>query len=259
MDENGTAHVVIVGGGLGGLTAAALLGRAGVAVTVCERAASPGGRAATHVRDGYHLNLGPHALFVGGAAARTLRRLGLPLAGGTPSGGWALRGEQLHTFPAGAVSLLSTGLLSFAAKRRAGRLLARLGKIETAPIASVPIADWLDEEAPEPDLREFLGAVIRVSSYCSDFGALSAGAAVAQVASAVDPGVRYLDGGWQTLVDGLSAVATAARASILCHAHVTAIADIDANGRRAVTLADGRVLAADAVIVCGGPAQAASL
>ena len=254
-----TTRVVIVGGGLGGLTAAALCARAGTAVTVCERAASLGGRAATHVRDGFHLNLGPHALYLGGAAARELAALGLPLTGGTPPSGWALRGNDLHTLPTGAVSLLTTGLLSFAAKRRGAMLLARLQRIDCAALAGVAIADWLDEHAPEPDLRAFLGGIIRVSTYCADFASLSAGAAIAQVASAADPGVRYLDGGWQSLVDGLADAARAARATIVEHAHVTAIDDIDAHGRRAVRLADGRSLPADAVIVCAGPALAASL
>jgi len=259
MDSTSRSQVVVVGGGLGGLTAAALLARAGVAVTLCERSGGVGGRAATHVRDGFRLNLGAHALYLGGAAGRELRALGLPLAGGAPPTGWSLRGNDLHTMPTGAVSLLSTGLLSFAAKRRAARLLARIARIDTDAIAGLPMAAWLAEHAPEPDLRDFLASIVRVTTYCADLDALSAGAAIAQIASAVDPGVRYLDGGWQSLVDGLVGVARRARASIVEHAHVNAIADIDAEGRRAVRLADGRAFVADAVIVCAGPQLAASL
>ena len=37
-------HVVIVGAGMGGLAAAADLARRGAQVTVCERAAAPGGK-----------------------------------------------------------------------------------------------------------------------------------------------------------------------------------------------------------------------
>ncbi|MGZ3429227.1 MAG: FAD-dependent oxidoreductase, partial [Polyangia bacterium] len=211
------------------------------------------------VRDGFHLNLGAHALYLGGAAARELAALGLPLAGGTPPSGWALRGGELHTLPTGAVSLLTTGLLSLGAKRRAGLLMARLPRIDTDALAGVSMAAWLDENAPGADLRAFFGAAVCVSTYCADFDALSAGAAIAQIASAIDPGVRYLDGGWQSLVDGLAAAARAARATLVDHAHVTAIADIDAAGRRAVCLADGRRFDADAVIVCASPQLAASL
>jgi phytoene dehydrogenase-like protein len=259
MDTITSPHVVIVGAGLGGLTAAALLARAGLAVTVCERAAAAGGRAATHERAGFRINLGPHALYLGGAAARELRALGLPLAGGAPPTGWSLRGERLHTFPSGMVSMLSTGLLSFAAKRRAARLLTGIGRIDAEAVADRTMAAWLEAEIPEPDLREFLVSIVRVTSYCARPDLFSAGAAIAQIASAVDDGVRYLDGGWQSLVDGVAQVATRARATIATHAHVTAIDDIDAQDRRAVRLADGRTFAADAVVVCASPQLAASL
>jgi len=111
-------HVVVVGGGLGGLTAAALLGRAGLRVTVCERTGTLGGRAATHVRDQFHLNLGAHALYLGVAAARELGGLGVPFPGGAPPSGWGMRGDRLHTLPTGAVSLLSTGLYSVLAREK---------------------------------------------------------------------------------------------------------------------------------------------
>jgi phytoene dehydrogenase-like protein len=150
MDRE-SSHVVVIGGGLAGLTAAVLLGRAGARVTVCERSGEPGGRAATHVRDGFHLNLGPHALYVAGAAARELAAIGLSLAGGVPSGGWALRAGKLHTLPTGAVSLLSTGLLSFSAKRRAVAWLARLGRLDPTALADVPLGRFIDETAPEPE------------------------------------------------------------------------------------------------------------
>src|SRR2546430_16783216 len=166
MDSGGSARVVIVGGGVAGLTAAALVGRTGARVTVCERAGALGGRAATHVRDGFHLNLGAHALYLGGAAARELCALGLPLAGGAPPSGWALRQGELHTLPTGAVSLMTTGLLSFGAKRRAGLLLSRLGRLDTHAIAGVSMAAWPQDFAPHADPRAVPRAVLRVASHC---------------------------------------------------------------------------------------------
>ena len=111
------------------------------------------------------------------------------------------------------------------------------------------MAAWLEREVAELDLRAFLEGITRVSTYCADLTALSAGAAIANIASVAADGVRYLDGGWQSLVDGLVGAAQRARATIVTHAHVTAIDDIDSHGRRAVRLADGRSLPADAVIV----------
>src|ERR1700761_2121288 len=103
--ENGAAPVVIVGGGLAGLTAAAILARAGRPVVVCERAATLGGRAARPRHRGSRLT--PRAPPSGGPAAGGLPPLALPVAGGAPPDGWPIRGDRLHTFPAGAVSLLT--------------------------------------------------------------------------------------------------------------------------------------------------------
>ncbi|WP_118083032.1 phytoene desaturase [Streptomyces sp. CC0208] len=57
-----TDHVVVVGAGLSGLSAALHLLGAGRRVTLVEREASPGGRAGRTVRGGYHLDTGPTVL-----------------------------------------------------------------------------------------------------------------------------------------------------------------------------------------------------
>lgn len=57
-----TNRIVIVGAGLGGLSAALRLAAAGREVTVLERAAVPGGRAGVLRRDGYTFDTGPTVL-----------------------------------------------------------------------------------------------------------------------------------------------------------------------------------------------------
>ncbi|MDI2030986.1 phytoene desaturase family protein [Saccharopolyspora sp. TS4A08] len=57
-----TDHVVIVGAGLAGLSAALHLAGTGRRVTVLERADVPGGRAGLHVLDGYRIDTGPTVL-----------------------------------------------------------------------------------------------------------------------------------------------------------------------------------------------------
>lgn len=57
-----TDHVVVVGAGLAGLSAALHLLGAGRRVTVVERDAGPGGRAGRLVRGGYHIDTGPTVL-----------------------------------------------------------------------------------------------------------------------------------------------------------------------------------------------------
>jgi phytoene dehydrogenase-like protein len=52
-------HVVVVGAGMGGLAAAVDLARAGMSVTVCERAAEPGGKMRRVMVDGAGVDAGP--------------------------------------------------------------------------------------------------------------------------------------------------------------------------------------------------------
>ena len=78
------ADLIVVGGGLAGLSAAALVAREGRSVVVLERASHLGGRAATHVRHGVHFNLGPHALYCRGHAFRLFESLRVPFTGRFP-------------------------------------------------------------------------------------------------------------------------------------------------------------------------------
>ncbi|HEY1428418.1 MAG TPA: phytoene desaturase family protein [Candidatus Tumulicola sp.] len=55
---------VVVGAGVAGLTAAALLARSGYETTVLERSDAPGGRAGRLQRDGFTFDLGPTLLFM---------------------------------------------------------------------------------------------------------------------------------------------------------------------------------------------------
>ncbi|HWP66899.1 MAG TPA: FAD-dependent oxidoreductase, partial [Candidatus Limnocylindria bacterium] len=136
--------IVVVGGGLAGLAAAATAARAGVPVTVLEKAAAPGGRAATQVRDGVCLNQGPHALYRGGAGMAVLRELGIEPRGGVPnaSGGHAVRAGALHALPGGAVSLLTTSLLPLGAKLELARLLGGLAGRDAAAVDGLTVEAW---------------------------------------------------------------------------------------------------------------------
>ena len=57
--DDGRAHAVVIGAGLGGLSAAMRLGAKGYRVTVLDRLASPGGRGSAIWQDGFRFDLGP--------------------------------------------------------------------------------------------------------------------------------------------------------------------------------------------------------
>ena len=91
--------VVVVGGGLAGLTAACYLAREGAAVTVLEKSAKLGGRSATRELDGFLFNLGGHALYTGGATSRILDELGVEYTYGVPVDVFVLHDGGLSAFP----------------------------------------------------------------------------------------------------------------------------------------------------------------
>lgn len=71
--------VLVVGGGLAGLSAAAFLGRAGIETSLLEKNGECGGLARSFQRKGFTYDLGPRALIDGGILGPLLERLGLEL------------------------------------------------------------------------------------------------------------------------------------------------------------------------------------
>jgi phytoene dehydrogenase-like protein len=84
--------VVVIGGGMAGLTAACYLARAGADVTLFEKAPHLGGRAASRDFDGFRFNRGIHALYTGGATSRVLQELGITYGHGSPKETFMLHG-----------------------------------------------------------------------------------------------------------------------------------------------------------------------
>lgn len=252
------ADVAVVGGGLAGLAASIYLAHRRLSVVLLEKAATLGGRARTTVRKGICFNLGPHALYRGGRGIGVLTELGIPFTGGSPalSGGYAIRQGTKHTLPVGSVSLLTTGLLAPPAKLEAARLLASLPHLQTKTLAGVTVFEWLEQAVVRPEVREVLAALVRLATYAHDPDRQSAAAALAQLQLA-QQGVLYLDGGWQSLVDGLRRAAEDAGVRVITGAGVAEVERDQAV--RGVRVSDGTRWEASSVILAVGPAQARDL
>ena len=209
-------EVVIIGGGVAGLASAALIARSGRTVRLFEQSHLLGGRAQTKQKDGFYLNIGPHALYRGGRGIEVLRELGIEPRGRVPSvsGAFAVKDGMKHTFPAGTVSLLTTSLFGLSAKLEAARFLASIGRIDGNRLMDVSVRDWLDQTLTHDEVKDFVLAAFRVATYTNAPDMMSAGTAIEQLKKAFATSVLYLDGGWQTLVEGLREAAVRAGVNV---------------------------------------------
>ena len=250
------ADVVVVGGGLAGLTAAALLARDGRRVELLERADAPGGRARTRRQGQFRLNLGPHALYVAGAGAAVLRELGVPFDGASPpSGGVLTCGGREAPIPATPGALLRHRGLTLRGRLEALRFFAQVARGPLPP-AACSFDAWLAARRTPPELARLLRAFVRLSTYVADTDALSAEAALRQLRQALD-GVLYVHGGWESLVRGLAERAQSLGARLRTGCAVRSVAVGPAGPE--LRLEDGALVPARTVILAVPPRQALAL
>jgi phytoene dehydrogenase-like protein len=236
---------IVVGGGPAGLVAAGRLAEGGLPTTLLEAGSGLGGRAASERRHGFDLNQGPHALYAGGPAMRELRAMGIDLPRWNPTSPRSvlLRDGRPTRRPDGSLALL--------------RWLAGVARRRPAGLAGLSVAEWLRRDLRSERARAVAGALVRVTTFVADHDALSADVAAGQLRIGLVPGVRYLRGGWQSLVDALAARAEGQGATLRTRAAVRAL-ERDSD-RWAVTL-DEETLHADALVVAaGGPDAFAKL
>ncbi|MDA8039113.1 MAG: FAD-dependent oxidoreductase [Actinomycetota bacterium] len=253
-------EVAVVGAGLAGLAAATVAARAGASVVVYDVRCA-GGRARSDERDGFIFNQGPHALYRAGAGVGVLDRLGVRFEGSLPhpvAAGYREATGELGVLPSSPASLLRSPLVGIGDKVRLGRLLGRLPKLEAAPLARLSAAEWIETLGLTSNGAAVLSALTRVATYTSDLRFVSADAAVGQLQLAIEGNVLYLDGGWQTLVDGLVAAASAAGVRLFEGERVTAV-QAGKQGTWDVSTPTVTVRAGSVVIAAGGPAAARAM
>ena len=216
MGMNAHADIVVIGGGLAGLVAAARASepRGGSALrVVLIEGAQPGGRARTDQRNGYRFNQGAHAVYLQGAGRQIMLGLGIDPHGGPPAlkHTYVWHDGQVFPLPASATKLMASKLLGARAKAQIAKLLPGLGKIDPAPLATMSTrrSGW-DGLELQPEARQLVSMLVRTATYADpDTMPISADTAVRQLQMAIAEGVRYIDGGWQTMIDALLAVCQA--------------------------------------------------
>lgn len=199
----------VIGGGLAGLTAAVRLAKQGAQVQLVELHQDLGGRASTTHKDGFALNYGPHAVYLGGALYRTLTDWGIVPSGKQPlqaDGAYLVEAGRKHGFVRDLASLTMATFLSPMEKLAAGRLLGKMMAGPDTQARGITMAEWLERETKRPAVQQFARTLIRVSTYGDAPELQSAEAVLKQLALATQ-GVTYIDGGWESIIRNLTSLA----------------------------------------------------
>lgn len=249
---------VVVGAGIGGLLAAVTAAGAhpGGRIAVVDPH-PPGGRARCDDRSGFTFNRGPRALYP--ASERVLRAAGVDTShAGPPSlkGAVAVVGGATPRFPGRPGDALRTTLFTPSQKLQVTRALAALWRVRPDGAPGRSVSDWLDDRGLDGTVRQFVEALVRVATYANAPDTFAAGPALANARAGVYPGVRYLDGGWQSLVDQLVAIASSTGVELT----TGKVQQVRPGPGTVHVTADGRSWeATNVILAAGGPDVAAAL
>jgi phytoene dehydrogenase-like protein len=130
--------------------------------------------------------------------------------------------------------------------------------MDFSQLEGVTVQEWLDKNIHNTNDAEIIKAILRLNTYGNDPEIQSIGSALRQISVNSRAGPMYVDGGWQTLVDGLLTVAKNANARIVMDKKAINVKRTDSSGWQ-VLLSDKTQISAKIVVIAAGPMDAYSL
>jgi 15-cis-phytoene desaturase len=259
------SDVVIIGGGMAGLSTGALLAKQGKRVTVIEKGNQPGGRAYAYEEKGFTLNYGPHAMYLpeSGQLADVMRRLGRPVPKCEyvdPMHAYWADGDRLAVMGSKPHQVLTTKLFSLGERLQVVKLMLALKSAKPETVApGTTWREWVDDQTGDPAVRRFAMALGTVNTYTRPAADLDAAWLLAhfkRVLFAKDY-VGYMCGGWRSMYDVFIEELEANGGTLITGVRVDHLEVIDGRIAAAVT-ADVRY-EADAFICTLPPQEAPAL
>ncbi|MBO8163663.1 MAG: NAD(P)/FAD-dependent oxidoreductase [Brevibacillus sp.] len=205
MTEN-RFDVVIVGGGLAGLSAGAYLSHKGKKVAILERG-SLGGRAVTLTIKGFHFNFGAHAIY--GRDTSILRtfekELGLSIDWQDfhPNKAKYDLGSTLTDVPANIQGLFRTRVLKGIDKLAfTFEILKTMLHMETGH-PHLSIEKWMERKHVGEDVKEMMLTLASSNFFTKEPGKIPSDVFFSYYRRlfATNRPVAYIGGGWQSLID----------------------------------------------------------
>ncbi|MFM1650685.1 phytoene desaturase family protein [Brevibacillus sp. B_LB10_24] len=224
--------VVVVGGGLAGLSAAAYLAHSGKKVAVVERGAL-GGRAVTLTIKGFHFNFGAHAIYGRDSSVLTRleRELGLKIdwQDFSPTKAKYDLGQELTDMPANIQGLFRTKVLKGVEKVKfTFEILKTMLKVE-AGHPHLSIGKWLEKKHVSEEVKDMM-----LTLACSNFFTSEPEKIPSDVFFSyyrrlftTSKPVSYIGGGWQALIDEFSRVIEQNNGTIMRKTKVEGVTVID--------------------------------
>src|ERR687897_675178 len=255
------SDVIVIGGGLAGLTVTTFLARAGKEVTLFEQSTKEiGGRARTSVFDGFYFNQGAHALYLSDIGAAVLRELGIAYTGGKPQTTKydIIHGKKYRLLIGSGSSVVGIKSLEASTENMINQFFDSFNEIDDfTKLENVSVQEWIEGNVQNADVVEIIKSFVRLNTYGNDPTIQSAGSVLHQFQIYNLGGVMYLDGGWQTLVVGLVAAATNAKARVVMGKKAVKVQR--SNSEWIVTLSDRTQISAKILVIATGPKDAHAL
>lgn len=199
-------QVIVIGGGYAGLSTGAILAHKSYSVLLLERSKLLGGRASFMERDGYTVEYGLHANRFGpqGAAAAVFSRIERELKFIAPGEPELWKDDQFYPLPNSTGKIFKSPLLTFSAKLRAARYMAKLAIGNPAKKYQESLEE-LTAKLRSPEVLELLRVLSGIGIIAPDLRYASAGemAAFLKKALRAKMKVGYPEGGTRQIIEGL--------------------------------------------------------